>query len=82
MNYMNTNYYSKQRNLHLTFKNAQSLFCSYSTLQSNSILENNLTDILDTAILNTFDSLNKRFNSRFNIRLKHVVTKYYQIMFL
>jgi len=47
-------------NVHPTFKNAQALFSSYSTLQSNSILENNLIDTLDTAILNTFNSQNMR----------------------
>jgi hypothetical protein len=57
---MNSNYNSKQSNIYPTFKNAQALFSSYSTLQSNYILENNLVDTIDAALLNTFDTLSTR----------------------
>lgn len=57
---MIANYNTKHRNIHPTFKDAQALFCSYSTLQSNTILENNLADTLDATLLNTFDTQNTR----------------------
>lgn len=57
---MNANYKNKLCKLHPTFKDAQALFCSYSTLQSNSFLENKLNDSLDVALLNTFKTKNAR----------------------
>lgn len=62
---------SKYINVQPKFKIAQALYSSYTTLQSNSILENNLKDILDTAILNTFDTndIRKIYNE--------IILKYY-----
>jgi len=57
---MNVNHNIKKCNLHPTFKDAQALFCSYSTLQSDTTLENNLTYSLDAALLNTFDTQSTR----------------------
>jgi len=54
-----------------TFKNAQALFCSYSTLQSTSNLEKKLLDTLDIEILKSFKSQTTReiFNK--------IILKYY-----
>lgn len=68
---MAANYNIKQSNTHPTFKNAQSLFCSYSTLQSNTILENNLIDTLGLKTLNTSNTQNTR--ELFN----EIILKYY-----
>jgi hypothetical protein len=62
---------TKLTNIPPSFKDAQALFCSYSTLQSNIVLENSLMNILDTEILNSFSSKNSReiFNE--------IILKYY-----
>lgn len=57
---MNANRNTKRYNLLPTFRDAQALFCSYSTLQSNTTLANNLADTLDAALLNTFDTQSTR----------------------
>lgn len=71
MNRMTANYDTNKSDTHPTFKNAQALFCSYSTLQSNTNLKNNLIDTLDTEILDTFNTQNMReiFNE--------IILKYY-----
>lgn len=47
-------------NLHPTFENAQALYNLYSTLQSNANLKNGLVNIIDSVILNTFNTENTR----------------------
>lgn len=57
---MPINHDYKKNNIHPTFKIAQTLFSSYSTLKLNNILENNLADTLDATILNTYQNQNAR----------------------
>ena len=70
MDYMKTDNKNTQYNLSPTFKVAQALFISYSTLQSNNTLENNLANILGPSLINAFNTENIReiYN---NIILKH-----------
>lgn len=70
MDYMKTDNKNTQYNLSPTFKVAQALFISYSTLQSNNTLENNLANILGPSFINAFNTENIReiYN---NIILKH-----------
>ncbi len=67
---MNTSHQITKRTTNLTFKNAQSLFYSYSTLQSSIELERNLIDRIDSISLKKFNTQNTReiFNE---IILKH-----------
>jgi hypothetical protein len=71
MNIMTQNYNSKLTSIYPSFKDAQALFCSYSTLQSNIVLKNSLMNILDAELLNSFSSKNSReiFNE--------IILKYY-----
>lgn len=57
---MTSHFNFKQNNIHPTFKNAQALFNSYSTLQTNAILQNSLIDTLDTTIINIFNTKDTR----------------------
>jgi hypothetical protein len=57
---MSSNFIIKQNSINPTFKNAQVLFNSYSTLQSKIVLRNILINTLDSKTLDSFNTQNTR----------------------